>query len=213
MQVTAEAVKIAKEFGLECVVTNDSRFTYAGQETAVDILLCMQAGTTVNDPNRRKTYGANYFVKTAEQHLENFNHLDASLVRKAIDNTVVVAQKCQFNWPMGKSILPEYPLPEGKTEATYLEDIVFEYAKKRYGDPLPQVVIDRANFELNVINQMGFPTYFLIVWDFIDYARRQGIPVGPGRGSAAGSLVAYVLGITNLDPIEHNLLFERFLNP
>lgn len=213
MQVTAEAVKIAKEFGLECVVTNDSRFTYAGQETAVDILLCMQAGTTVNDPNRRKTYGANYFVKTAEQHLENFNHLDASLVRKAIDNTVVVAQKCQFNWPMGKSILPEYPLPEGKTEATYLEDIVFEYAKKRYGDPLPQVVIDRANFELNVINEMGFPAYFLIVWDFIDYARRQGIPVGPGRGSAAGSLVAYVLGITNLDPIEHNLLFERFLNP
>ena len=213
MQVTAEAIKIAKELGLDCVITNDSRFTYAGQETAVDILLCMQAGTTVKDLNRRKTYGANYFVKTAEQHLENFHHLDPKIVRQAIDNTLIVAEKCQFNWPMGKSILPEYPLPEGKTEAQYLEDIVFEYAKKRYGDPLPPVVIDRANFELNVINEMGFPAYFLIVWDFIDYARKQGIPVGPGRGSAAGSLVAYVLGITNLDPIEHNLLFERFLNP
>lgn len=222
MQVTTEAVRLAAEVGVDCVITNDHRFSYAGQEQVVDILLCMQQGKTLNDPGRTKTYGPEYYLKNGDELAQRFLHLDRKLVDQALDNTVLVAQKCQFDWPMGESILPAFPLPPekqavGMSEADYLKEVVETYACKRYNAvtpaELPAEVTDRLAFELNTLNAMGFAAYFLIVWDFMDYARRQGIPVGPGRGSAAGSLVAYVLGITNIDPIEHTLLFERFLNP
>lgn len=213
LQVSQLAVSLAEELGVACVITNDDRFPYQGQETVLDILLCMQVGTTLNDPNRRKRYGADYYIKNGDELATRFGHLSPTVVKKALANTLLVAEKVDFHWPMGESILPQYPLPEGQTEATYLRELVLDYCKQKYADPIPEHVLERANYELEVINNMGFPAYFLIVWDFINYARTNGIPVGPGRGSAAGSLVAYVLGITNIDPIYHNLLFERFLNP
>jgi DNA polymerase III subunit alpha len=213
MQVTAEAIKIAKELGCQWVITNNSRFSYAGQEKVLDILLCMQAGKTIHDTSRNKPFGAEFYLKTGDELLERFNHLERRDVEKGLANTLLVADKIDFKWPMGESLLPAYPLPEGQTEAGYLKEVVYEFAAKKFPSPLPQDVVDRLELELGVINAMGFPAYFLIVWDFINYARTQEIPVGPGRGSAAGSLVAYVLGITNIDPLKHNLLFERFLNP
>jgi DNA polymerase III subunit alpha len=213
MQITQEAVALADELGIEYVLTNDSRFTYPGQETVVDILLCMQVGTTLHDENRRKKYNAHYYLKNGNEMLKLLHHLGNGVVQKAVTNTLKVAQKVAFDWPMGESILPAFPLPEGQSEADYLRLVATEFAHKKYGDVLSHEVQERLDYELKIINQMGFPAYFLIVWDFIDWARQQGVPVGPGRGSAAGSLVAYVLGITNIDPIEHSLLFERFLNP
>jgi DNA polymerase III subunit alpha len=213
MQITQEAVALAKEMEMACVITNDSRFTYPGQETIVDILLCMQVGTTLHDENRRKRFNNHYYLKNGNEMLQLLNHLDKGVVKKAVANTLKVAEKIHLEWPMDESILPAFPLPEGQSELGYLKEISTGFAHKKYGDVLPDVVVERLAYELNVIGQMGFPAYFLIVWDFMNWAREQGVPVGPGRGSAAGSLVAYVLGITNIDPIEHSLLFERFLNP
>jgi DNA polymerase-3 subunit alpha len=213
MQITQEAVALADAFEMEVVLTNDSRFTAKGQGETVDILLCMQVGTTLSDENRRKKFNEQYYLKSPEEMSELLQHLPKGVIEKAMANTLKVAEKIELDWPMGESLLPAYPLPDGENEASYLEKLVIDYSKKKYGDPLPEEIQARADYELGIINAMGFPAYFLIVWDFMNWAREQGIPVGPGRGSAAGSLVAYVLGITNIDPIEHSLLFERFLNP
>lgn len=213
MQITQEAVALAKEFNLKCVLTNDSRFTEAGQGETVDILLCMQVGTTLSDENRRKKFNEHYYLKSPEEMASLLQHLPKSVLKEAMVNTLEVADKIDFDWPMEESLLPAYPLPEGESEASYLEKTVLHFARQKYGDPLPQEAQERLDYELGVINAMGFPAYFLIVWDFMNWSREQGIPVGPGRGSAAGSLVAFVLGITNIDPLEHSLLFERFLNP
>ena len=217
LQVIAELVRLAQEEKVPLVLTNDTRFTHAGQEQVVDILLCMQQGTTLKDPNRRQRFGPAYYMKSGEEMLALFPHLPREVVAQAAANTLNVAELCQLQWPMGESILPQYPLPQGKTEDAYLRDLSYTQAKAYYpvneAGELPPHVVERLEFELGIIANMGFPAYFLIVWDFIDYAKRQGIPVGPGRGSAAGSLIAYVLGITGLCPLEHNLLFERFLNP
>jgi DNA polymerase-3 subunit alpha len=215
MQVNAFSVELAKKLGSRLVVTNDARFAYAGQKQAVDILLCMQQGKTINDTLTR-SYNEHYYQKSGDELAEGFSNLDTQIVRKAIETTVAVADSIAFDWPMGESLLPAYPLPAGETEESYLHSVTFNAAREKVGQSdgtLSPAYHDRLLYELGVINQMGFPAYFLIVWDFIAYARQKGIPVGPGRGSAAGSLVAYVLGITNLDPVKHNLLFERFLNP
>ena len=213
MQITAEAVKIAKELDLKCVLTNDSRYTVPSEESALDILLCMQTGQTVHDPNRRKKLGPGYYLKSYEEMASLCPHLDRTQVEEALANTLEVGGRVDFDWKMGESILPHYPLPEGQTEESYLREVVEEHARWRYDGTITPPVQERLDYELGIINQMGFPAYFLITWDFINHARKEGVPVGPGRGSAAGSLVAYCLGITNLDPLEHNLLFERFLNP
>jgi DNA polymerase III subunit alpha len=220
VQVCAAVTKLSQELDVPVVITNDSRFTRPGQEKALEILLCMQQGKTINEP-RTKNYGPEFYLKTGQQLADTFAHMDKKLVAQALANTLKVADMVDFHWPMGESILPAFPLPVDEqghqpTEAQYLETLVERYTLQKYADAdgvLPDEVRQRMVHELKVINEMGFPAYFLIVWDFIDYARQQGIPVGPGRGSAAGSLVAFVLGITNIDPIEHNLLFERFLNP
>ncbi len=213
-RLSTESIKIADELNVELVATNSSRFTRAGEHEVHSILLCMQEGKTVHESNRGSFYGPEYYIKSGEELALKFNHLDSAIVKRAIDNTGKVADKCNLELQQGVSILPEYPLPKGTSEAEELERVVYEHARKRYGEVNPDDTVDkRLKYELGIINQMGFPAYFLITWEFIHWARELNIPVGPGRGSAAGSLVAYVLGITNLDPLEHNLLFERFLNP
>ncbi|MDX2086016.1 MAG: DNA polymerase III subunit alpha [Candidatus Melainabacteria bacterium] len=213
-QVNLELVKIGRELGMDCVITNDSHFSKPEHMAMHDAMLCLQSGKTLNEPGRMRQYGPDYFLKNGDQLAANFPYLEQSLVERALDNTLMIADRCNLELPMGQSILPDYPLPEGASPADALRDTVEEHARWRYGENgITPDIQERLDFELNIINQMGFPTYFLIVWDFINYARQQHIPVGPGRGSAAGSLVAYCLGITNIDPLEHNLLFERFLNP
>ncbi len=209
---SAEAVRIAKELDIELVATNDSHFSYPTDKQMHDILLCMQNGQSLNDSTRRDVYGPEYYIKNGDQMAALFQHLDRDVVERALENTLVIADKINLELPQGKSILPNYLLPEGVTAEQELRRLVESYLPERYPNTTPDV-LERMEYELGIINQMGFPAYFLIVWDFINYARENNIPVGPGRGSAAGSLVAYTLGITDIDPIEHNLLFERFLNP
>ncbi len=211
-RVSMEMTRIAQEVGMELVITNDSHYSRPGDNAMHEILLCMQTGKTLNDTSRMQAYGPEFYIKNGDQMAERFQHLDRELVNRALDNTLVIADQCNLKLPMGQSILPKYPLPPGVSEEDALKKTVYEHAASRYPEITPEIQ-DRLNFELGIINQMGFPAYFLIVWDFINYARKNDIPVGPGRGSAAGSLVAYSLGITNIDPLEHNLLFERFLNP
>ncbi len=211
-RLSLESVKIAEELGIELVITNNSRFSRPGDHEVHNILLCMQEGKTIQDSNRTDYYGPEYYIKNGNAMLERFGHLDPAMVETALDNTLKIADKCNLELQQGVSILPEYPLPEGTTAEDELRRVVYDHAERKYGG-ITDEVKDRLEYELGIINQMGFPAYFLITWEFIHWARQRDIPVGPGRGSAAGSLVAYVLGITNLDPLEHNLLFERFLNP
>ncbi|HEY9687838.1 MAG TPA: DNA polymerase III subunit alpha [Coleofasciculaceae cyanobacterium] len=207
-----EAVKIAKELGIELVATNDSHFSRPGDETMHSILLCMQQGKTLAEGNSRDIYGPQYYIKNGNEMAKLFQFLDADVRERALDNTLVIADKIDFKMDQGKSHLPDFPLPEGVTLEEALRRQVDEDARDRF-DEITPAITERLDFELSIINQMGFPAYFLIVADFIRYARENDIPVGPGRGSAAGSLVAFTLGITDIDPLEHNLLFERFLNP
>lgn len=207
-----EACKISQELGIELVATNDSHFSRPGDETMHSILLCMQQGKTLAESNSREIYGPQYYIKNGDEMAQLFQFLDRAVVDRALDNTLVIADKIDFKMKQGKSILPDFPIPPGTTLESELHREVMENAQRRFGE-ITSKVQERLDFELGIINQMGFPAYFLIVADFIRFARQNDIPVGPGRGSAAGSLVAYVLGITDINPIEHNLLFERFLNP
>ena len=207
-----ELVQLAKELGIKMVITNDSHYLTRDDADMHDTLLCMQTNSDKDDPNRFHFPNNEFYVKTPEQLRTYFKWLDDETFNDCIKNTVDIAEKCHLTLELGKSPLPDYKVPEGYTIESYLEHLVFEGIKKRYGEVTPALK-ERADYELSVINQMGFAAYFLITWDFIYYAKTHGIPVGPGRGSAAGSLVAYTLEITDLDPIEHKLLFERFLNP
>ncbi len=207
-----ELVQIAKELGIKMVITNDSHYLTRDDADMHDTLLCMQTNSDKDDPNRFHFPNNEFYVKTPEQLRTYFKWLDDETFNECIKNTVDIAEKCHLTLELGKSPLPDYKVPEGYTIESYLEHLVYEGIKKRYGEITPELK-ERADYELSVINQMGFAAYFLITWDFIYYAKTHGIPVGPGRGSAAGSLVAYTLEITDLDPIEHKLLFERFLNP
>lgn len=207
-----EIIKIAKELDIELVITNDSHYTRKEDAKFHDILLCLQTGKTLNEPGRFKFSNDQFYIKTAEELRESFDWLDETTFNRAIDNTVKVAEKCNLIIEMGKSVLPNYKVPANHTSESYLNYLARECMQKRYKEVTPKHE-ERLKYELRIIEEMGFSAYFLIVGDFIKYARDNDVPVGPGRGSAAGSMVAYVLGITDLDPIEHNLLFERFLNP
>ena len=177
-----------------------------------DTLLCMQTNSDKDDPNRFHFPNNEFYVKTVSQLRDSFKWMDSETFDRCIKNTVDIAEKCHVMLELGKSPLPEYDVPAGYDIDTYLEYIVHTGLKKRYGE-VSKDIQERVKYELGVIQQMGFSAYFVITWDFIHYAKTHGIPVGPGRGSAAGSVVAYALEITDLDPIEHKLLFERFLNP
>ncbi len=207
-----DLMQIAKDLNIEMVITNDSHYLRKEDADMHDTLLCMQTNSDKDDPDRFHFPNNEFYVKTTEQLRDSFKWMDSDTFDKCIQNTVDIAEKCHLMLELGKSPLPEYKVPAGHTTESYFEYLVKEGLKKRYGE-VTDALKERANYEIGVIEQMGFTAYFLITWDFIHYAKTNGIPVGPGRGSAAGSIVAYALEITDLDPIKHKLLFERFLNP
>lgn len=205
-------MEIAKELDIKMVITNDSHYLKKEDADWHDTLLCIQTNALKESTNRFQFPNNEFYVKTPEQLRDSFRWMDAEEFEKAIANTVEVAEKCHLIIEMGKYHIPYFELPPNFTSETYLDYKTMEGVKKRYGKITPELK-ERMDYELGVINKMGFAEYFLIVADFIHFAKSNDIPVGPGRGSAAGSLVSYALEITDLDPIRHNLLFERFLNP
>ncbi len=207
-----DLIKLAAELGIKMIITNDSHYLRKEDADWHDTLLCLQTNALKNEPNRFHFPNNEFYVKTPEELRDSFRWMDSAMFDECIQNTVEVAEKCHLILEMGKSPLPHYEVPPGHTVESYLDLKVHEGLKKRYGD-IPQEIEDRVKYELGIIEQMGFSAYFLITWDFVHFAKTHDIPVGPGRGSAAGSVVAYALEITDLDPIRHHLLFERFLNP
>ena len=200
-------LRLSQDTGLELVATNDIHYTYAEDAKAHDILLCIQTGKKVTDEDRMRYEGGQYYCKSEEEMRKLFPY-----AQEAIDNTHKIAERCNVEIEFGVTKLPKYQVPEGFDSWTYLNHLCREGFKTRYPDD-NGTLSRRLDYELGVIRTMGYVDYFLIVWDFINYARSQNIMVGPGRGSAAGSIVSYALGITNIDPVRYNLLFERFLNP
>lgn len=200
-------LRMSQETGIELVATNDVHYTNAEDWEAHDILLCLQTGKKLSDENRMRYEGGQYYVKSEEEMRALFPY-----AAQAIDNTQKVADRCHVEIEFGVTKLPHFDVPDGYDSWTYLNKLCHEGLKKRYPDRQDEL-LPQLDYELQVIQKMGYVDYFLIVWDFINFARTHDIPVGPGRGSAAGSLVSYTTGITNIDPVKYNLLFERFLNP
>ncbi len=205
-------IQLAKDLDIKMVITNDSHYLRKEDADWHDTLLCIQTNALKESQDRFRFPNDEFYVKTPEQLRDSFKWMEADMFEECIKNTVEVADKCHLIIEMGKYHIPYFELPPNFTSESYLEYLTLEGIKKRYGALRPDLK-ERMDYELGVINKMGFAEYFLIVSDFIHYAKRNDIPVGPGRGSAAGSLVSYALEITDLDPIRHNLLFERFLNP
>jgi DNA polymerase-3 subunit alpha len=215
--VNSEIARIGDELGIELIATNDAHYLSANDVEAHDALLCVLTGKLISDEKRLRYTGTEYIKGEAEMLALFGDHLPPAVVERAVANTVKVAEKVEAYDILGRYQMPRFPIPEGHTPVSYLTTVAEQGLRDRlhlesdaafepeYGE--------RLAFELQVMEQMGFPTYFLVVWDYIRFARDNGIPVGPGRGSAAGSLVAYALGITNIDPVTNGLLFERFLNP
>lgn len=214
-KVNRELIKISRELGIKLCATNDSHFTNKHDAMAHDCLLCVQMGKMVTDANRMKFTGWEYIKNGDEMACLFRDHLDSEYIEEALKSTLEIAEKVEPIKLAGDPRLPVFPVPTGHTAESFLDKLVFDGLKDRFQnlDGITQEVEDRARRELKVINDMNFASYFLIVADFIQFARDRGIPVGPGRGSAAGSLIAFALGITNIDPLKYNLLFERFLNP
>ena len=200
-------VRLSKETGIELVATNDIHYTFAEDAQAHDILLCIQTGKKVSDENRMRYEGGQYYCKSEEEMRALFPY-----AQEALDNTYKIAKRCNVEIEFGVTKLPKFQVPEGYDSWSYLNHLCLEGFLKRYPDD-DGTLKKRLEYELDVIRTMGYVDYFLIVWDFINYARSKDIMVGPGRGSAAGSIVSYSLGITDIDPVRYNLLFERFLNP
>jgi DNA polymerase-3 subunit alpha len=207
-RVRADLLKLAKELKLPLLATNDLHYTFAEDGAAHEALLCVQSGSTLADPKRFKFDNHEFYVKTAAQMRELFKDIPESC-----DNTLLIAERCNVTLREGENLLPRFEVPQGESEDSWLRALSHEGLKSRLGDRVTTVHLQRLDYELDVMIKMGFPGYFLVVADLCSHAREVGIRVGPGRGSAAGSLVAYALGITGLDPLEHGLLFERFLNP
>jgi DNA polymerase III subunit alpha len=228
-------IELAKKMKVDLVATNDCHYVRQEDAEAQDVLLCVQMGNQITDENRMKMTSDDYSLRSSEDMSKAFAD-----VPEAIENTLKIAEKCNVELPLGKRLLPTYQTPFQKKPEEYFEELCYEGLEMRYGIPVPEgfkrvdgketsessakkvtppsaekrkEIIERLEYELGVINKMGFASYFLIVWDFVKYAKEAGITVGPGRGSAAGSIIAYALGITDLDPLRYGLLFERFLNP
>ncbi len=206
-QVNQSLLRMSRETGIELIVTNDCHYTYAEDAEAHDVLLCIQTGKKVSDEDRMRYEGGQYYVKSPEEMAQLFPYAS-----EALENTQKIAERCHVTIEFGKYKLPKFDVPEGKSAWEYLNELCWEGLSTRY-DTITDELKERMESELNIIRSMGFVDYFLIVWDYVRYARSVGISVGPGRGSAAGSIVSYALGITQLDPIRYSLLFERFLNP
>lgn len=228
-KVNSLVVELSKELNIPLVATNDIHYIEKEHAKAHDILLCIQTGKTVNDENRMKYPWEKFYLKSPEEMWDTFGY-----VPEALENTIKIAEKCNFDYEFHVSKLPNYPLPDGEDHYEYMKNQCYSGLVERYdclksfknselnieeikkvkeNNKEIETIVDRLEYELNIINQMGYVDYFLIVWDFIKYAVDNGIPTGPGRGSGAGSIVAYTLGITKIDPIKYGLIFERFLNP
>ena len=205
--VNAALVRMSKELDIPLVATNDIHYTYAEDAQAHDILLCIQTSKLVTDTNRMRYEGGQYYVKSELEMRQLFPY-----AQEALDNTAKIADRCNVEIEFGVTKLPKFDVPEGYDSWSYLNKLCFDGLAERYPDDDGKLA-DKLHYELGVIQKMGYVDYFLIVWDFINWAKSHDIPVGPGRGSAAGSIVSYCLHITNIDPIRYNLLFERFLNP
>ena len=215
--INVELVQIARELDLQIIATNDSHYTTCNDVDSHDALLCIQTGKLITEEKRLR-YSGTEFLKSTQEMKDLFqDHLTDDVIEEAIATTLQVADKIEEYSIMGKPRIPEYPIPEGYTAFSYFEEVTRKGLIERFElktfDEVPQHYQERLAYELDMMVKMGFAGYFLVVWDYIKFARDHGIPVGPGRGSAAGSLVAYALKITNIDPVHHGLLFERFLNP
>lgn len=207
LKVNKEIIEMSKRLDIPLVATNDVHYIKKEDYRSHDILLCIQTAKTVDEEERMRYPSDEFYLKSPEEMYEMFSH-----VPEALENTVKIAEQCNFDYEFHKSKLPNFPLPEGTDHFEYLRNVCLEGLRERY-ENINEELTKRLEYELGVIKQMGYVDYFLIVWDFIRFAVESGIPTGPGRGSAAGSLVAYTLGITKIDPIKYNLLYERFLNP
>ena len=205
--VNQRQIQLSKETGIELVVTNDIHYTYAEDAKPHDILLCIQTGKKLDDENRMRYEGGQYYVKSPQEMEALFPY-----AKQALESTQKIADRCEVEIEFGVTKLPKYDVPDGMTSWEYLNKLCWEGLEKHYGESSRELK-ERLRYELDTIRSMGYVDYFLIVWDFIKYAKDHGIAVGPGRGSAAGSIVSYCLEITNIDPIRYQLLFERFLNP
>lgn len=206
-EVNLSLIKLSEETGIPLVVTNDVHYVSKEDSKIHDILLCIQTGKTFKDENRMKFETDEFYLKSKEEMYDLFSY-----VPDALENTVKIANRCNLEFDFNQIHLPKYKVPDGFTPSSYLRKLCMDGLKERFENPSNEI-IERLNYELNVIENMGYVEYFLIVWDFINFAKENNIMVGPGRGSAAGSIVAYVLKITDIDPIKYGLIFERFLNP
>jgi len=206
--VNQQLCLISKKYGIPLVATNDVHYLKSEDAEAQDILMLINTGSDPNDPERLTLKQDDFSMKTPEEMIKDFKHLP-----EAIENTQKIAELCNFQFELGKIKLPKFEVPNGKSADEYLEELCSEGVKRRYGNHPKKEILDRLNYELGVIGQTNFASYFLIVQDFVNWAKQNRIVTGPGRGSVGGSLVAYLLNITNIDPLKYNLLFERFLNP
>ena len=210
-EVNAGLLKLSKDMDIPLVATNDAHYVYREDAKIQDVLMCIQMQKTLDDPSRMKFPNDEFYIKSREEMEGLF-----TFAPQAIDNTLEIAERCNVEFDFDSYHIPTFDVPQGYTALTYLQHICNQGLIERYGDKdgnVDQVLRDRLNYEIEVIANMGYIEYFLIVWDFINYSKQNNIMVGPGRGSAAGSIVAYTLKITDIDPIKYNLLFERFLNP
>lgn len=207
--VNQKLVQLARKLNLPLVATNDAHYLKKEDKYNHEVLLCIQTGKRMSDPDRMSFEEGELYIKSPEEMIDYFKAFP-----DAIENTVKIAEKCNVEFEFGHTILPNYEVPkEFNTHYDLLEKLCMDGLKKRYGENIPKEYLDRANYELEVIKKMGYVDYYLIVWDYIHYAKTHDIPVGPGRGSGAGSILAYAIEITDIDPMKYNLLFERFLNP
>ena len=207
-KVAEGSLKLAKELKLGIVATNDVHYIHQNHAMAHDALICIGTGSKLDEPNRMRYQGDQYYLRSAEEMKSLFRDIP-----QAIRATVEIAERCNLELDFNKIFLPQFAPPDGKTQIQYMEELCFRFLRERFGGELPPEYEARLRTEITLISKMGYISYFLIVWDFIRFAREKNIPVGPGRGSAAGSLVAYALHITDIDPIRYHLYFERFLNP
>ncbi|WP_431218217.1 DNA polymerase III subunit alpha [Leifsonia xyli] len=207
-RIMSDLIRLAKDLGLPLVATNDLHYTHAEDAKSHAALLCVQSGSTLDDPNRFKFDADEFYLKTPEQMRQLFRDYP-----EACDNTLAIAERCDVQFDTAANYMPRFPVPEGETEQTWFVKEVEKGLEQRYPSGITPEVRKQADYEIGVISQMGFPGYFLVVADFINWSKRNGIRVGPGRGSGAGSMAAYAMRITDLDPLQHGLIFERFLNP
>ena len=206
--VLPQLIKLARETGIPMVATNDAHYLRRDDAKMQSILLCIQTGKTMQDADKMEFQTDEFYVKTTDEMYDLF-----AMVPEACSNTQIIADQCNFDFEFGHTKIPYYKAPNGMDNQEFFEKLCWDGLERRYGPHVPQANKDRLTYEIGVVKTMGYTNYYLIVWDYINYAKSQGIPVGPGRGSGAGSIAAYSVGITDIDPIRYNLIFERFLNP